>query len=133
MRIVANQLRAEYGNDMLVTRYIAQARQTGDEHIIIDSIRTVAEAETLKKEGGILLCVDADRKLRYERIKKRGSSTDHVSYEEFILLEEREMNDPDPNGMQKAEVMRMADHTISNDVSLDALYADVEKFLEQYS
>ena len=44
-----------------------------------------------------------------------------MTYEEFILLEEREMNDPDPSGMQKAEVMKMADHTITNDVSLEAL------------
>ena len=133
MRLVANDIRREFGNDAFVTRFLEEARTHGDQFVIIDSIRAKAEADTLKKEGGILLCIDADRRIRYERIKERASSSDHVTYEEFILLEEREMNDPDPSGMQKAEVMKMADHTITNDVSLEALYADVERFLAQYA
>jgi dephospho-CoA kinase len=92
----------------------------------------MAEADTLKKNGGILLCVDADRKVRYERIRKRASATDHVTFEEFVLLEEREMNDPDPNGMQKAQVMSVADHCIENNVSPQDLYANVETFLQKF-
>lgn len=132
MRLVANDIRREFGNDAFVVRFLKEAQEKGDTHVVIDSIRAKAEAETLRNQGGILLCVDADRKIRYERIKERASSSDHVTFEEFILLEEREMNDPDPSGMQKAEVMKMADHTILNNVSLDALYADVERFLEHY-
>lgn len=133
MRLVANDIRREFGNDAFVARFLKQAEEQGDALVIIDSIRAKAEAETLKKHGGILLCIDADRRIRYERIKQRGSSSDDVTYEEFILLEEREMNDPDPSGMQKAEVMKMADHTILNDVSLQELHSDVEKFLQHYS
>lgn len=130
MRVVANDLRREQGNDFIVALFLKQAREKNDEHIIIDSIRTIAEAETLKKSGGILLCVDADRKVRFERIRKRASSTDHVSFEEFVLLEEREMNDPDPSGMQKARVMEMADHCIINNISPEHLYTQVDSFLE---
>lgn len=133
MRLVANDIRREFGNDAFVVRFLKEAQEKDDALVVIDSIRAKAEAETLKKEGGILLCIDADRKIRYERILERASSSDNVTYEEFILLEEREMNDPDPSGMQKAEVMKMADHTIHNNVSLEALYADVEAFLEAYS
>ncbi len=99
MRLVANDIRREFGNDAFVTRFLEEAKTHGDQFVIIDSIRAKAEADTLKKEGGILLCIDADRRIRYERIKERASSSDHVTYEEFILLEEREMNDPDPSGM----------------------------------
>lgn len=132
LRLVANDLRREHGNDFIVTFFLKQAQEKGDENIVIDSIRTMAEAQTLKKNGGILLCIDADRKVRYERIQKRASSTDHVSFEEFVLLEEREMNDPDPNGMQKAQVMNSADHCIENNVSPQDLYASVDKFLQEY-
>jgi len=131
LRLVANDLRREHGNDFIVTFFLKQAQEKGDEHIVIDSIRTMAEAETLKKNGGILLCIDADRKVRYERIKRRASSTDHVSFEEFVLLEEREMNDPDPNGMQKAQVMSAADHCIENNISLEDLHSQIEAFLQK--
>ncbi len=130
LRLVANDLRREHGNDMIVTLFIKQAKERGHENIIIDSIRTSAEAETLKNNGGILLCVDADRKVRFDRIKKRASSTDHVSFEEFVLLEEREMNDPDPNGMQKARVMEAANYCIENNISLDDLHTSIETFLK---
>lgn len=130
MRVVANDLRREHGNDMIVKLFLKQSAERGDTNIVIDSIRTLAEAQTLKKNGGILLCVDADRNIRFERIKKRASSSDHVSFEEFVLLEEREMNDSDPNGMQKAKVMESADYCIENDISLDDLHTSIENFLK---
>ncbi len=130
MRKVANEIRKQYGNDAVVSLFLAQAKEKGDEHIVIDSIRATAEAETLKAHGGVLLSVDAERKVRYERIKARASSSDHVTYEEFILHEELEMNDPDPHGMQKAKVMDMADYRIDNNISVDDLYAQVEVFLQ---
>lgn len=133
LRVVANNIRREKGNDAFVTLFLAQARQKGDDNIVIDSIRTTAEAETLKKNGGILLCVDADRKIRFDRIRKRGSVTDNVSFDEFVLLEEREMNDPDPSGMQKARVMEMSDFRIMNDISLEDLYSQVETFLQKFN
>lgn len=132
MRIVANEMRRKYGNDVIVKFFLKQAEERGDTNIIIDSIRAIAEADTLKANGGILLCVDADRKIRYERIKERASSSDHVSFEEFVLLEEREMDDPDPNGMQKAKVMEMADFNIENNISREDLYLQVETFLKQF-
>jgi dephospho-CoA kinase len=131
LRTVANNLRRELGNDAFVKLFLKEAKEKGDTDIIIDSIRTVAEAETLKQSGGILLCVDADRKVRYERIKKRGSVTDHVSFDEFVLLEEREMNDPDPSGMQKAKVMKMADYCFENNVSIKNLHIQVDAFLKK--
>ena len=41
------------------------------------------------------------------------------------------MNDPDPNGMQKAKVMAMADYTILNEGSVDELCEKIEEVLEK--
>jgi len=131
MRIVANQLRKKYGNDYVVKLFLERAEKEGDTNIIIDSLRAVAEAETLKKAGGILLAVDADQKLRYERVQKRRSESDQVTFEEFKKHEDLENNDPDPHGMQKARVIQMADYTIVNDGTVEELRADVEAFLRQ--
>ncbi|MBI4086862.1 AAA family ATPase [Candidatus Kaiserbacteria bacterium] len=129
MRIVANDLRRQHGNDYLITAYIARVKEGGVGNAIIESIRTIAEAETLKTNGGILLAVDADQHLRYERIVGRASESDRVTFEQFAAQEALEMNDPDPNGMQKAAVMAMADHTILNNGTLDELHTQIEKML----
>jgi dephospho-CoA kinase len=131
MRIVANDLREKYGNDFLVTVYLEKGKEEAAENIVIESIRTTAEVETLKKNGGTLLAIDADQRLRYERIKERGSEKDSVTFEEFASQEELEMNDPNPNGMQKREVMDMADCTIVNNGSRGELYRKLEEELEK--
>ena len=132
LRDVANQMRATHGRDVLIARALKQIKDDGADKVIIESIRALAEVETLKKTGGILLAIDADPKERYRRISGRKSATDMVTFEEFLALEQVEMNDPDPNGMQKAAVMAQADHTIQNNRSLRQLFTEVDGFLQQY-
>jgi len=131
MRIVANELRAKYGNDYVVHHYLERAKKTGDKKIIIESLRAVDEATLLKKSGGILLAVDADQEIRFERVQKRRSESDKVSFEEFAKHEALEMNDPDPHGMQKERVMQMADYTIMNNGTLDDVYVQIESILKK--
>lgn len=129
MRKVANELRAAHGNDFLVTHYLKKMEEEQPKNAVIESIRTTAEADTLKRNGGILLAVDADQKLRYERIQARKSSSDQISFEEFQKHEQLEMDDPDPHGMQKAKVIAMADYTILNNGTLEELHAQIEEVL----
>lgn len=131
MRRTANELRGTHGNDYLVTYYLEKMQTEDTARTVIESIRATAEAQTLKAHGGVLLAVDADQKLRYERIQERKSSSDQVTFEEFVRQEELEMNDPDPHGMQKAKVMEMADYTITNNGTREELHAQVEDVLRQ--
>ena len=132
MRIVAKKMREEHGNDASVVLFLEQAKKQGDKNIVIDSVRAYAEAETLKANEGVLLAVDAEQKLRYERIQTRKSSSDQVSFSEFVSHEKLEMDDPNPHGMQKAKVMKMADYTIENNGTLEELHQKIEEFLEKY-
>ncbi len=129
MRIVANSLRAQHGKDYLVTEFLRRIKEAGWENVVIESLRAVAEAETLKANGGILISVDADQKLRYERISVRASETDRVTFDEFVEHEKLEMNDHDPNGMQKEKVMAMADYTLLNNGTLEELHEQIEDVL----
>ncbi len=129
LRLVANDMRRLEGHDVIVTRAIQAIDAEEVEDAVIESIRALAEAETLMQEGGVLLAVDADEKIRYERIVGRGSITDKITFEKFKEQEAVEMNDPDPNGMQKAKVMAMADYTIMNNGSLPELHQQIEDFL----
>jgi len=127
MRLVANEMRGKYGNDFLITYYLKRIQEDGTDKEIIESIRTVAEAETLKANGGILIAVDADEEIRYARVQARRSETDRVSFEQFRAHEELEAHDPNPHGMQKQKVIAMADYTIMNNGSVDELYQNIEK------
>lgn len=133
LRLVANDLRAQHGNDVLVARALERIAHDGVQCAVIESIRTLAEAETLRAAGGILLAIDADPKERYRRISGRKSATDNISYEDFLAQEKIEMNDTDPHGMQKAAVMASADHTIMNNGSLRALWQKMNAFMRQYA
>lgn len=132
LRDVANQMRATHGRDVLIARALEQIKDDGADNAIIESIRTLAEVETLKKAGGILLAIDADPKERYRRISGRKSATDMVTFEGFLAHEQVEMNDPDPNGMQKAAVIAQADFTIQNNHSLRKFFTDVDAFVKKY-
>jgi dephospho-CoA kinase len=126
MRIVANDLRAEHGDDFLITYYLKKIKEEGTENAIIESIRAHSEAVTLKNSGGILIAVDADQKLRFERVQERRSESDRVSFEEFVAHEAIELNDPDPHGMQKQKVIDMADYTILNNGTFEEFHAQIE-------
>lgn len=126
MRIVANELRAKNGDDFLVQHYVDWATAEGHMNIVIESIRAMAEVETLRNNGGVLWAVDADPKIRYERIQSRASESDKISFEEFTRHEALEMHDPDPHGMQKADVIAAADVTLMNNETV----ADLDKEIE---
>ena len=129
MRLTANELRKEFGNDVLVQLSLKKAQEDGVSNVVIESIRTVAEMDSLHKNNGSLLAIDANQNARFRRISGRKSESDNVTFAEFIAQEKLEMDDPDPNGMQKAKVIQMADYIIMNDGSLAQLADEIEKFL----
>ena len=132
MRLTANDLRKQHGNEFVIKQAYEKAVAEGVKNIIIESVRALAEAKYLKAQGGVLLAVDADVELRYERVQARRSESDQVTFQEFVKHEGLEKNDPDPNGMQKAAVVAMADYTILNNSTVEDLYVQVDAFLEQY-
>jgi dephospho-CoA kinase len=126
---VANELRADHTPSYIAEQLLAQAEVSGV-NCIIESIRTVGEVNALKKKGGFyLFAVDADPKLRYERVVERGSETDKISYETFIANEQREMTSTDPNKQNLAACQALADFKFDNNHSFEELYKQVENVL----
>lgn len=128
---IANSLRAKYGPEFIAAQLFQKAKETG-QNCIIESIRTPGEIEALRKHPSFyLLAVDADPRIRYQRIRKRNSETDNISYRIFIENEEREMHTTDPNKQNLAACIAQADHVITNNGSLKQLHEQTEKFLER--
>jgi dephospho-CoA kinase len=121
-----NQLRSKYGPSALADLLYEEAQKT-DQNCIIESIRTVGEIESLRSKGNfILLAVDADPKIRYERVVLRGSQTDKISFEDFVRQEEMEMKNEDINKQNVAECIKRADIVLRNDSSREVLEREIE-------
>jgi len=129
MTSVANRLRAQHSPAFIIEELYKEAALSG-QNAVIESIRTPGEIEFLKKQGNfILVAVDADPKIRYQRISLRASETDHVSYQTFIENEKREFSTDDPNKQNLGKCISMADLVLNNDGNVEDLYRSMEEGL----
>jgi dephospho-CoA kinase len=135
MTVAANDLRAQHSPSYIVEQLYDRAVAQG-QNAIIESIRTVGEAEALRtsaaRDGARawLIAVDADIKVRYGRIQVRASEKDHVSFETFEEKERGEMNSADPTKQNISGVMALADFTIQNNGTLKELQEQVDEILK---
>lgn len=131
MVLVANALRSENSPSFITDQLYYEAKNSGDDSVI-ESIRTPGEVYSLREKANFyLLAVDADPGIRYERIKKRGSETDDISFETFIKNEEREMNSEDPNHQNLQRCIEMADVCFMNDKTIEELLRNVDDYLQK--
>ena len=130
---LANDLRAKFGPSYVVDRLYDRAAESR-KNCIIESIRTTGEIVSLREKGKfVLVAVDADPLMRYERIRKRGSETDFVSFETFLENENREMSAGDPGMQDLAACIRMADYLLENNGTIPELILKVEELLKKIS
>lgn len=131
MTETANDLRANGGPTYLYEQLIAKAAaEKGD--AVVESIRAIAEAEYTQAEGGVVIGVDADSALRYERAVSRGSETDQVSFEKWREQELAEQNPDDPTKQDIFGALKKSDYLIQNDGSLEELHEQIEKILSDF-
>jgi dephospho-CoA kinase len=129
--VVANEMRAAHGSGYIVEQLMSQALSVKSNKVVIESIRSIGEAQFLKSHGAQLWAVDADIHTRYSRIVKRASEKDGVTFEKFQEQEEREMHGGDINSQNLAAVREMADHVFQNNDTQEELYVQVEKALKK--
>ncbi len=127
MTIVANDLRAKNSPSYIIEELYAKANEK-ESNAIIESIRTPGEIEFLHKQGNfILLAINANPKIRYERIFERKSNTDKISFGEFLANEEREFKTTDPNKQNLSACINQANYTLKNNGSLEDLHSQIDK------
>lgn len=132
MIVVANELRAEHGSSYIIETLYSRAEGVKQD-VVIESLRAKAEVTKIKELGGVVLGVDADTHLRYERAKKRGSESDSVTYEKWLSQERQETNPNDPTKQDIFGALKESDFVIENNGSLPELYAKVDVFLQTFT
>ncbi len=131
MREVGNDLRRK---GVLITIILYEKAVALGGNAIVESMRSLREVVELKKRPGFyLFAVDADIKLRYERVIKRASETDKVSFEKFVEQENSEMYDKDPSGMNIKGCMEQADYLLTNNGAPEELYRQVDAAMADIS
>lgn len=127
MRELSTRWRKEFGVSVLVDKAQAEFTQQKAKYrgLIMASIRNPGEADAIHRAGGLMLWVDADPKIRYQRVqnrsKKGGSDRridDLLTFDQFIAEEAAEMNHPkasDGTTLSMSEVKSKCDIFIQND------------------
>ena len=127
MRDVANELRKEHGPAYIMERLYDMAKD--DSHAVLESVRTIGEAEFLKSKGAFIIAVDAKKETRYERVLSMNHDESPLSFKDFELMEDREMSSSDPWDMNVFGVMQLANARILNDGTLDELHQQIDAAL----
>ena len=130
MREVANDLRANYWPSYITDQLFLQAQKAGKD-AIIESVRAIGEVESLKKNSDfILLAVNADQKLRFERAIARKSASDFVTFEKFQEQERLESENSDPSKQNINACINMADYVVNNDWNLEDLHKQLDEIIK---
>jgi dephospho-CoA kinase len=131
MTMVANDMRSTHSPSYIAEMLYDEAASAG-KNAVIESLRTEGEILSLRQKGNFyLLAVDANPKLRYERIILRASETDKISFEKFLADEEREMHATDPNKQNLARCIELADERLVNNGTVNDLYVQVDNILKK--
>ena len=108
--------------------------------MIVGSLRHPGEVDRIHELGGTMIWVDADPKVRYQRItanaQVRGrAAEDNKSFEDFMADEEREMHpEGDEATLNMAGVKEKSDIFLQNDGNdIEAFKSEAEKVLEAIS
>jgi dephospho-CoA kinase len=129
LRLMGNEMREKYGAEYPNKLFLEEAQKEGITDLIIESIRSIKAAENIHENGGILLAVDADRKLRYERAVLRGSGKDKVDFDTWVTQEEVEWHNEVAHDMNVPGVIALADYTLENKGTLEELHAQIDEVL----
>ncbi len=138
LRSISAEWRRELGLGVLVDKAVAEFEASGGKYagVVIASLRNPGEADRVHALGGIVIWVDADAKVRYDRVQaalaERGrEGEDNKTFEQFKAEEAAEMKSSgDSATLDMSAVRQRADITaINNDKPQEEFLQDVEKLL----
>lgn len=126
---VANYLRSEVNPATLVQLCILQAKVQKMPGALISGLRSMGEAEAIRQAGGIIVGVDADPRIRYQRMTSRQRDAEATwTLEEFLKQDELENKGVSHSGPARGigSIIESADVVISNNSTLDDLKLEVQ-------
>jgi dephospho-CoA kinase len=125
----ASLLRQKEGMQAIAKRTVKRLNELDREStVIIDGIRSWEEVKLFRKEFGDnfkLIAIIADKRIRFERVRRRKRADDASDLEIFSIKDDREAS----WGIEEA--IKLADYIIKNEGTIEAFKANVKKILEE--
>ncbi len=121
-------LRERYGQDLLAKVIASDASRLDADIVVVDGVRRLDDIEHLLALPHFsLVKIDADPKIRYERMKLRNENIgdSEKSFAEFMEDHERETEATIP------EVMERAEYSLINDGDLEDLYRQIDSLISK--
>ncbi|NIS81081.1 MAG: AAA family ATPase [Anaerolineales bacterium] len=116
----------KYGPEYFAQKVLERIKQESSPVVAWTGIRTPTDVQVFKEAYGerlhIIHVQVTDPRIRFERSRLRAEARDPASFEAFLRQE-----DAEEKIFQVHKVISMADLTISNDGSLEELYAKVDE------
>jgi dephospho-CoA kinase len=138
LRTISAEWRRALGLGVLVDKAVAEYETVKDKYkgVVIASLRNPGEADRVHALGGTVVWIDADPRVRYDRIQKaretRGrAGEDDKTFEQFQKEQAEEMTQAgDSATVNMSGVKDIADISIDNDDSgVEKFRRDLEKAL----
>ena len=126
MQSLSFDLRRRFGEDTLARVIVEDVKNDDHDIVVIDGIRRLADITGLKNLPNFyLLSIDADAKIRYDRLIKRNENIGDANktFEQFLEEEGREAEQEIPTVMQAAQFK------VNNESSLEDLYQQLDKII----
>jgi len=109
---IAQELRDEFGPDILAEKCVVLIKGLESEVIFIDGLRSIAEVKVFRKSWKFpTVAVMVDDNIRYERLSKRARPDDPKTIEDLIERDQREIS----FGLN--EVINSANYKVNNNLS----------------
>ncbi len=126
---MGNELRQQFGNQILAEKAIQKIDQEGNSIVVIEGIRNPKEVEFLRKQKHFyLLAVNADNKVRFSRLTFRNKPWDPTNWRDFMKTSRRDLGEgEEKSGQQVKKCMGLADFAITNNRDLAYVYRQMER------
>ncbi len=130
MTETSRDLSKKLGSTYLIEIMYKKAVESG-QNAVIESIRQVDSVDFLFSHGAHLVGVDADPKIRYERIVSRRSATDKVSFEKFLEQEKTESAGKNPWEQNLTGCIARAEIIFQNNGTVEELQVQIDEWLKK--
>ena len=125
LRMISAEWRRELGLGVLVDKVVAEYERKPDKYtgVAMASLRNPGEADRIHEFGGTMVWIDAEPKVRYERIQANAAyrdraEEDNKTFDSFLAEEAVEMHAPagsDPASLDGSAVKSRCDVFMIND------------------
>ncbi|MGQ9551247.1 MAG: AAA family ATPase [Candidatus Bathycorpusculaceae bacterium] len=118
-----------FGRTYFIDETVSRIKRSNSKKMLITGIRTPTDVAYLKKhfhEDFILISVSVNKRKRFQRLKARAEPRDPKTWREFL-----EQDLDEETIFHLSASLRLADHNIDNNGTLEELFRKVDEMIEE--